>query len=82
MEIVYRALIISSLFFLSFSVFASVGSVDDSYGQKAAACEKAPESGDKAVSRDVNLNNVLANLNVLVDSHRNENSNGSSDAVQ
>ncbi len=82
MENIYRALIISSLSFLSFGLLASVGSVDDSYSQKSAACENAPESADKSVSRDINPANVLANLGSLVDSRRNEKSRGSGDAVQ
>ena len=74
---------ILSLILLSFSVFASVGSVDDSYGQKSAACENAPESQDKSVSRDVNPANVLANLGALVDSRRdNRKSKGDGKAVQ
>lgn len=72
-----------SLILLSFSVFASVGSVDDGYGQKSAACENAPESQDKSVSRDVNPANVLANLGTLVDSRQNKGkSKGDSKAVQ
>ena len=82
MENIYRALIVSSLVFLSFGLFANVGSVDDSYRQKSAACENAPESGDKSVSRDVNPANVLANLGSLVDSRRKGKSRGSGDAVQ
>ena len=57
-----RALIISFLFLSSLGVFANVGSVDSQYGRKAAACTNSQESSDKAVSRDVNPGNVLANL--------------------
>ena len=62
MSFLYYFFVVGSLFFLSFGVFADVGSVDSSYGRKAAACTNQSESADKAVSREINPANVIANL--------------------
>lgn len=63
----YYSLIFSSLLF-SFTVFATVGSVDAHSDQKAAACTNAPESKtDQSVSREINPANVMANLGLEVE---------------
>ena len=90
MIIICRALITGFLLFFSLGVFAKatnpyVGVVEGTAG-KNAACEHAQEdSSGKAVSREINQGDVLANLNLVdaaEDKSESEGSDGSKRAVK
>ncbi|MDE0518891.1 MAG: hypothetical protein F4X95_02625 [Oligoflexia bacterium] len=66
MRVFCRYLLVYSLLFLPLEVFSSVGSVDNKEAQKIAACDNASEGAGKAVAREINPSNVMANIGLGV----------------
>ncbi|MDE0118395.1 MAG: hypothetical protein OXM55_00105 [Bdellovibrionales bacterium] len=66
MKVFCRYLLVYSLFFLPLELVAAVGSVDNKEAQKIAACDNSNEGAGKAVVRDINASNVMANIGLGV----------------
>ena len=85
---ILKAFLIKNLLFTLFfssAVYSSVGSVDNSLDQKAQACEYGTESraNKSAGSRDINVENVLANLQDVASPEPSDSSgSGSGGAIQ
>ncbi len=79
-----KSLLFTFSLFLSSAVYSYVGSVDNSLDQKAQACEYSTESraNKSAGSRDINPENVLANLLPEERSDESRPGDGSGGAIQ